>query len=1125
MNKLYKKLTALSHSGSLPTGEGGGRGRCLGVLFSLLLFSTTTFAQQAGQIISGTVSDAMGPVMMANVVEIDASNRIVSSTQTDINGNFSFKIKDPKHKLRFSFVGCKTKTVPIKGEVYEIKLEDAATLTEVTVTSKRRAGGSGLSIPKDEMSTANQSIDMKEFDGLSLTTVDEALQGRIAGLDIVANSGNLGSGTSMRLRGVSSINSNANPLIVVDGNVWENDLGKDLDLSSANDEKFAELLNVNPEDIENISVLKDAAATAIWGSQGANGVIEIKTKRGVRGKTRVTYSYRITGTRQPKGYHLLNGDEFTMLLKESYFNPRLSSTASDIVEINYDPTNPNGWNNFNKNTDWIDEVTQTGFRHNHYVSLTGGGEKANFRIGAGYDHETGSVIKQQLDRLSSRVALDYFVSDRIKIMSNLSFTYTDNQKNYDNLLGIAYKYMPNVSVYEMDMDNNPTGHYFMLPTTISSALDDQLPDNKDNKYNRFNPVALGNLASNNEKTYKVSPEFQIHYDLLSTEDNKTRLKYEGKIVFDIFNQYQDSFLPSELITLGWSHPSNNRKTEYSYKSLGISTTHTLTFTPHFKNEDHSMMMMLRGQLNDGSSKSQKTTEFGFPGTISNTGADATIDGDFTGGSGQWRSIYGTFSAHYAYKSRYMFDFSMRCDGSTKFGPEKRWGTFPALSARWNISREPWIANNLPWLSMLSLRPGWGIVGQQPGGEYLFYSRYKNGSGYMNQSSTNPDNIQLKALKWEQKMTYNLGVDFGFFEDKLNGNVEVYKQYTTDLLMKDRGIPTSSGYGSFAWQNVGKMENVGWEFNINTNNLVKFGDFAIDFNVTFANNKNVITEMDETCLATLNKDFERKNGTYLTRVELEKSFGSIYGFRYKGVYQYSEYSPEEIKGVSGPNAPVVRDANGNVILDNHGRTTPMTFCYSGTSAMYEFKGGDAMYEDINHDGTINELDIVYLGSSLPKFTGGFGIKFKWGRWAWNNQFNFRYGNKIVNNNRMNLESMYGNGNQSRAVNYRWRVEGDIAQIPRALRQYGYNYLGSDRFVEDGSFIRLNYSQISYSLPPATIKKWGLSQLSFYLSANNLFVITKYSGSDPEVGYGGYGISSDNAQTPRAKSATLGITVQF
>jgi len=1093
------------------------------LLLALPLFSYTAFAQQAGQMISGTVSDAMGPVMMANVVEIDASNRIVSSTQTDINGNFSFKIKDPKHKLRFSFVGCKTKTMPIKGDVYNVTLEDQTTLSEVTVTSKRRSSGSGLSIPKDEMSTASQSIDMKEFEGLALTTVDEALQGRIAGLDIVANSGNLGSGTSMRLRGVSSINSSAEPLIVVDGNVFDKG-SNELDLASANDEKFAELLNINPEDIESISVLKDATATAIWGSQGANGVIEIKTKRGVRGATRVSYSYRITGTTQPQGYKLLSGDEYTMLLKESYFNPHLSSSASDIVEINYDPTNPLGWNNFNKNTDWVKEVKQTGWRQNHYLSLTGGGEKAHFRIGAGYDHETGSVIKQQLDRISTRVALDYFVSNRIKIVTNLAFTYTKNQKNYSDLLPIAYRYMPNVSIYEMDMNNQSTGNYFLLPRGLSSALNDQLPDDNQNRFNRQNPIAIANLASNNESNFKIVPEFQLQYSLLGTEQDQTQLKYEGKIVFDINNQYQDLFFPGELNVNGWSNKSNDRATTNSYKSLGISTTHTLTFIPHFKNEDHSMMMMLRGQLNNGENKSQKTTKYGLVGST-NPGAAGIIDGDFTSGAGQWRSLYLTYSLHYAYKSRYMFDFSVRRDGCTKFGPDNRWGTFPAFSVRWNVSKEPWMQKSLPWVSMLSLRPGWGIVGQQPNAEYLFYSRYANGGGYMNQGSTHPNNIQLKNLKWEQKMTYNLGVDFGILDDKLNGNVEVYKQYTSDLLMQNRGIPSSSGFANLAYDNVGKMENTGWEFNINTNNLIKFGKFGVDFNVTFANNKNVITEMDETCLATLNKDFDRKNGSYLTRVDLNKSFGSIYGFRYKGVYQYSDYSAKEIPGVSGPNAPVVRDANGNVILDNHDRTTPMTFCYSGTSAIYEFKGGDAIYEDVNHDGTINELDIVYLGSSLPKFTGGFGVKFKWGRWTWNNQFNFRYGNKIVNMNRMNLESMYGNGNQSRAVNYRWRVEGDIAPIPRALRQYGYNYLGSDRFVEDGSFIRLNYTQVSYSLPTATVKKWGLTQLSFYLSANNLFVLTKYSGSDPEVGYGGYGVSSDNAQTPRAKSATLGVTVQF
>ena len=253
------------------------------MIFSFQLSVVNSFAQKVGDIISGTVTDAFGPVMMANVVEIDASNRIVASAQTDMSGNFSFKLKNPKDKLRVSYVGYKTQTLAINKTKFAIRMQDATQIKEVTVTSKRRAQGSGLAIPEDEISTARQSIDMKEFEGLSFTTVDEALQGRIAGLDIVANSGNLGSGTSMRLRGVSSINGSSEPLIVVDGNVLQTNTDG-FDFQSANEEKFAELLNVNPEDIESIAVLKDAAATAIWGSQGSNGVIEIKTKRGSRGK-------------------------------------------------------------------------------------------------------------------------------------------------------------------------------------------------------------------------------------------------------------------------------------------------------------------------------------------------------------------------------------------------------------------------------------------------------------------------------------------------------------------------------------------------------------------------------------------------------------------------------------------------------------------------------------------------------------------------------------------------------------------------------------------------------------------------------------------------------------------------
>ena len=1075
---------------------------------------SSALAQKVGDIISGTVTDDFGPVMAANVVELDAANRIVANAVTDFNGNFSFRLKNPKNKLRVTYVGYKTVTLPINKVKFNIRMKDEALIDEVVITSKKKTEGSGLAIPLDEISTARQSIDMTEFEGLGITSVDEALQGRIAGLDIVANSGNLGAGTSMRLRGVSTINGSSEPLIVVDGNVLSADT-ENFDFNSANEENFAQLLNVNPEDIQSIAVLKDAAATAIWGSQGANGVIEIKTKRGTRGKTRVEYSYRMTATYQPLGYEMLNGDEYTMLLKEEYFNPALSDAASNIVELNYNPSFSE-YEMYNNNTDWLDAVKQIGFRQNHYVSLSGGGEKAHFRIGAGYDRETGSIIKQQLDRFTSRVNLDYFVSDRIKIETNISLTYTNNQRNSDGLLSIAYNRMPNLSIYEQDRQGrNLDQFYHMLPSVSQEFRNDQLKQR--------NPVASAHLAKNHQTSYDIKPEFVLRYELLGIGEEKTRLNYEGKVMFNIFNSYTDEYMPSSLNTAGWTDKQANRTTASSNKNFGLTTTHTLTFTPVFKNRDHSLSMMLRGQMSTGSNNSQSTVTWGTPsGTIQSTAANGIIDGMSTG-SGQSRSIYFTYSAHYAYKGRYMADFSIRRDGTTKFGPDKRWGNFPAFSVRWNVSREPWFQRALPWVSMLSIRPGWGLVGSQPGQEYLFFSRYANGSGYLGQTSIHPNNIRLSNLKWQEKETYNLGTDFGFFDDRITGNVELYWQFTSDLLMGNYGIPTSSGYSSFATRNVGNMENIGWEFNLNGNSIIKAGKFSADFNVTFANNRNELTKMDETCLTSLNNEWDGNNGSYLSRVELNHALGSIYGFRYKGVYQYSEYSAEEVPGVSGPNAPVVRDENGVVILDENQRTKPMMFRAGTTN--YEFRGGDAIYDDVNADGSIDELDIVYLGSSLPKFTGGFGFKLKWGRLSWNNQFNFRYGNKVVNKARMNAENMYSNNNQSRAVNWRWRVEGDITTIPRALRQHGYNWLGSDRFVEDGSFIRLNYSQISYAFAPSTLKQFGINRLSLYVSANNLFCLTKYSGADPEVGYGSYGISADNAQTPRAKSFTAGVTVQF
>ena len=304
----------------------------------LACFCAAAQAQvKAGDMISGTVQDDIEPLMMVNVVEIDNNNRIVAHGVTDINGNFSFTCKNPKDHLQVSYVGYKTQTLPINKRVFKIVLQSNTQIQDIVIKAVKKTETSGLQIPITEISTARQTIDMKEFEGIAMTSVDEALQGRIAGLDIVMNSGNLGSGTTMRLRGVSTITGNAEPLIVVNGNIWDEHRDVDFDYNNANEERFAELLQVNPEDIETITVLKDAAATAIWGMYGANGVIEIKTKRGQRGKTKVSYQYSFNGTWQPDGLKTLNGDDYTMYLKEAYFNPTLNSTIADNASSSYMP--------------------------------------------------------------------------------------------------------------------------------------------------------------------------------------------------------------------------------------------------------------------------------------------------------------------------------------------------------------------------------------------------------------------------------------------------------------------------------------------------------------------------------------------------------------------------------------------------------------------------------------------------------------------------------------------------------------------------------------------------------------------------------------------------------------------
>lgn len=1128
-----------------------------------------------GKVISGTVEDAMGPIMMANVVERDANNRIVNATQTDMMGNFSMEIKNPKNKLVFSYVGSKTKIMTIGNQtVFKIKLEDEGTaLSEVVVKGRRTTSG-GLNIDKREVSVSSQTMSMDKVEGMAFTSADEALQGEIAGLDIVANSGNLGAGTSMRLRGVSTLSGSAEPLIVVDDKIFEYNTG-DIDLESADEEAFSSLLAVSVDDIAEITVLKDAAATAIWGSQGANGVIQIKTKRGARGKPRVTMGYKFTGTWMPKGYDLLNGDNYTMMLKEEFYNPTQSSAAtSTINEINYVPAE--SWaeaNNWNKNTDWVDAIKQFGEQHEANFNITGGGTKATFRISASYNNQSGTIIKQKMNRLTTRLVLDYNVSDRIRFSTNFALTYTDNLKNYtygsskssgshNNLLAMALAMAPNVSIWRMDQYNNNTGEYFLMNPTVNGMTPD------DGNYTSTqlqdivaigNPVAYANNSWQKEKTYSIIPDFNLKYELLGTETGKHRLTFNGRVYFDIYAYSKPTFMPGSLSNGSYADGDYNFITNTETNQFKLGSRVELIFTPAFKNEDFYLTMLARYEAGTQKNTYQYIGQSAIPNGIESPTIDAhllSMDNQPATTKSAWQNWI--YSSHFSYKHRYNVDFTLRGDGNSKFGPKNPWFYSPSVSLRYNFSEEPFFKPLRKVVSMLGIRGSWGITGSSSVAVDNYFNQYTSRVGrYGTSYYTTMSGMKLDDLRPQKKIGYNLGFNLGFLDDLIELDLNLYKENTKDLIMKGIPIPTSATWNTsttLSYGNVGEMENKGWELSITGNKFVKIGKFSVSANFNIAQNVNKLLEMDQRVLDNLNSQpswSNRGSKTILNRVVVGDPLCSIYGYQSNGVFQYSydyltNYNTRQLqlqqqaaaRGekyewnyeawineqlAQGKTFPVATDENGNVIMTNTGVPKHLTYYYGDTE--YEFKGGDAFYEDVNHDGTINELDIKYLGNSLPKIQGGFSLTLQYGNWKIVSRFNYRWGNKIVNTARMNLESMYGTENQASTVTYRWRKDGDVTEIPRALYGTGYNYQASSRFVEDGSFLRFNNLQISYSVPKKVLKKYGLNTLSAYVTMNNLWCWTKYSGIDPEIAAGTYTPAIDGATTPRSKSITASLSFGF
>lgn len=1077
----------------------------------VLLATLPAFAQNKTTLVRGTVVDSNDnlPIPGATIVEQDNENRTVTGATADFDGGFAIRMKNPNNKLYISTIGYKSQTVNVNGrETIKIKLVSTIQeLSSVVIKTEKKTNTGLMSIADRERTTSSVSINAAELAYTQAASIDEALQGRMAGVDITAASGDPGAGMQIRVRGTSSISGSSEPLVVVDGMPYETTIPQDFNFGTADDQGYAALLNIAPTDIETITILKDAAATAVWGSKAASGVILITTKRGTVGAPKITYTYKGSYAKLPPTIPMLNGDQYSQLIPEEYMNSKgIPLNTLNVKEFQYDPLDVYYYKNYSQNTNWVDAITQVGITNDHNLSLQGGGEKAKYFSSVGYYNQKGVTVGTGLEKMNVRLNLDYVVSSRIKFKADLAYTYTFTERNYvnsfstsdkDRLRGVAYVKMPNMSIYEYNAMGELTPNYFSPASNVQGTYG-----------GTYNPVAMAEAAFNDQTGQRITPHFNVNVDLIPS-----KLLTTFDVQFDYNSTKTKDFLPQIATGRPITETVVNRASDSDGSTSGITTKTNLIYTPEIgKNQTFQTILSL--QTNDSRYSSHRASTANTASSIltdpSNPSRTQNSELELYTSNSQYRSVGLLWNAQYGLFDRYFLNAALRGDGNSRLGPDNRYGVFPSVSGRWRVSGESFM-KNVKHVDDLSFRFSYGKSGRAPEKEYLYFNMYNNyQSSYLGLNGIVPTNMELGNLQWETLIGKNLGLSLQMFDKRLALDVDLYQNITEDLLFPKIEVSSISGYSTISYQNAGTMKNQGWEINLNTTPY-KGPKWTVDFNFNIASNENMITSISE-FYPSESGDTDR-NGQFKRFLQVDNPFGSFYGYRFKGVYKDLE-------------ATKAKDGNGNVIVGPNGQDVYMRFNYPNTD--YTFQPGDAIYEDINHDGNIDKRDVVYLGNSNPKLIGGFGPNI-----TFNKQFklrlffNYRLNYEIINGTDMTTTNMYDYNNQSTAVLSRWRNPGDVTNIPRAVFRTGYNWLGSDRYVEDASFLRLRSVTFNYSLSQSFVKKIRLDDLSFYITGDNLYTWTKYRGQDPEVNMssGPFGIAIDNASTPPTQRFTLGVSTRF
>ncbi len=1072
------------------------------LIFCLLSGFNKAFGQAA--VIQGQITDAQtGETLVAvNIVEIDRNGRFINGAISDVNGNYVIRISDVTNQIQVSFIGYKRQVFLAQGRTrIDIKLEsEFETLQEFVVVGSK-LGHDGITDVRDR-GTSVQRIEIAELKSVMSTSVGDMLQGRLGNVDISSFSGDPGSGLNIRIRGTASLNARNQPLIVINGIPYDANIDESFDFASADIEKFGSLIDVSPEDIESIEVLKDAASTAIWGSRASNGVLMIQTKRGVRSKPMFEYTFRSSLSFEPNPIPMLDGNGYARLIQDAHFNidRNVFSESTSARQILPD-TKWDQYHNYSQNTDWVSQITQTALTHEHNFSVRGGGEKSRYNMSMGYFDEGGTTINNKLRKLNLRSSLDYDLSTKLQFKSDIMFTRYDQNNTFDvedqefggwkSLRAVAYRKMPNLSIYDRDTIGNHTGEYFTPVSTLQGSSRDH-----------YNPVAFANLGTQHRYRDNARALFSLRYLVA------TNLIFNSTVTLDIFDSKVTKFLPQKALGYDLNNDISNRGVNEFSKKGSIYTINQLVYRPSL-GQNHDMVFMTQFDTQQDKGRWYKTESSRSASPFLTEPVGDKSLAYFGASYTEFKSAGLFVTANYKYKDKYSLMLGAKYEGNSKFARQSRWGFFPTISGFWRISQESFM-DAFGFIDDLRLRVSWGQVGNSPPQNYLYFLTYSAGSSlsYMDMQGVRPSGIELTSLKWETIQQFSPGISFMGLNNRLNIEIDYYQKKTLDLYLQNSGIPSQTGFTAINL-NDGEMDNRGFEFMVDYT-VVRKHDFSVNLNVNLSTNQNRVLRLPQNYSLLYGNMLE--NGNYKIAVVPGQPLGGFFGYQYLGVY------PSD-------NEAVVTDINGMPVY-GFNLDFPLQMIMGGSSA-YVFEGGDAKYKDQNFDGKIDELDLVYLGDLNPKYMGGTGARMQYKNFVFNSFFHFKVGQKIINQTRIDTEKMYNYDNQSKATDWRWRREGDITDMPRALYNRGYNWLGSDRFVEDGSFIRLKSISLTYSFGNKVSKALNITDLKLFFTAYNIYTWTRYSGQDPDVAAPTRpdSLPRDISKTPPPRRYMFGLNLSF